>query len=66
MLSPLVVTDLLQGGGPALELLIEESAVAPAAVNLCTSSVNDGRLSDRQMDEAIERLLKDDGVLRRT
>lgn len=57
MLSPWVGRDLLAGGGPALERFQAESAVLPAAVNVCGSAVRDGLLSDAQMSLLIDRLL---------
>lgn len=46
MLSPAVIRDLLAGGGEALQLFRRQSAVPPAAVNLC------GSLVGRELDAA--------------
>ncbi len=56
VLSPLVIEDLLAGGGPALELFLAGSRAAPAAVNLCGSMVAAGELSDEQMSAVISLL----------
>ena len=53
MLSPPVILDLLGGGGAALECFIGATSVAPAAVNLCGSSVATGELDDDQIDRVI-------------
>ncbi len=57
MLSPRVIEDLLNGGGQALKLFLDESGTLPTAINLCTSSVTGGRLTDRQLQELIPKLL---------
>lgn len=56
MLSPLVVRDLLSGGGPALERFAAASEIAPVAVNVCGSSVASGELDDDQMQQLVARL----------
>lgn len=61
MASPLVLRDLAEGGGPALDLLYARSEAPPAALNLCQSlagaaSESDGvTLSERTMLRAIAR-----------
>lgn len=63
MLSPPVVEELLGDESRALEIFRQELAGPITAVNLCTSSVESGRLSSPEMAAAIERLLnKDKGV----
>ena len=57
VLSPLVVRDLLDGGGRALERFLAGSEVQPLAVNLCGSSVVRGDLTNREMDGLVDRLL---------
>lgn len=57
VLSPLVIADVLAGGGPALDRLRRDSMTAPAAVNLCASSVRADALTDRQMTDLIAVLL---------
>lgn len=57
MASPPVVRDLAAGGGPALELLLAESPVPPAALNLCHSLSDSEGLDEATMAAAVERLL---------
>jgi hypothetical protein len=40
-LSPAVVKDIIHGGGPALDLLLEKTPVSLQAVNLCASLIDD-------------------------
>ncbi len=54
MLSPLVLLDVLQGGGEALRLFLKKSPECPAAVNLCGSSVQSSAVSEAEMLQAIE------------
>jgi hypothetical protein len=65
-LGPLVLGDLLDGGGPALSMLNARSGRL-AAANLCASLVNagqDGRtLDDKAMLAVVERLLDDPSLL---
>ncbi len=56
MLSPLVVQDLIQGGGAALELFRQRSKQSLTGANLCSSMVEKGELSDQEMIAVIERL----------
>jgi hypothetical protein len=60
MFSPLLLRDLLgeRAASGAIGLFLERSDSAPAAANLCCSSVNGGQLDDRRMQQAIERLLE--------
>lgn len=50
-LSPAVTTDLARGGGPALALLKQQSAVPLQAVNLCASLIDD-ETADRVLEHA--------------
>jgi hypothetical protein len=63
MLSPLVMRDLLAGGGPALELLRRKQQAAPCALNLCASYVGreaDGvRHGGADYERVVARLLRD-------
>jgi hypothetical protein len=59
MLSPVVVRDLLQGGGPALDLFTEHSVKSIAAANLCISSCDSNQLSDQDVMRVIDLLLAD-------
>lgn len=62
MLSPLVIRDLLAGGGPALDLFRANSPQPLAAANLCASSCERGEVSEQEMQWLIDRLL--DGAAR--
>ena len=53
--SPAVIKDVINGGGPAQELLRSCSKTLPAAVNLCASSVRKGELSDDDMLQFIQK-----------
>ena len=55
--SPLVIQDLLAGGGAALDLMLRHSSQPPVAANLCASSVVRGELSSSDMARVIAQLL---------
>jgi len=61
MLSPLVISDIVQGGGDALDLLKESSALSLYAANLSASmedTENDGIcLTSGDMEKACDILL---------
>jgi hypothetical protein len=57
MLSPLVIRDLIQGQGAALELFRRESPVRISAANLSSSLTAQESISDVDMNRLIERLL---------
>jgi len=57
MLSPLVMRDILGGGGAALELFLRESAQLPAGVNLSSSLTAAEGFSTARMAALIDRLL---------
>lgn len=57
MLSPMVIHDLLKGGGEALTLFKLKSHEPIRAANLCGSSVERGNLSDQDMNRVIQVLL---------
>ena len=59
MLSPPVIRDLLEGGGPCLELFRQRSPEPVAGVNLCSSLAGGREVSDAEVREAIEVLLTD-------
>jgi len=67
MFSPLLLRDLLgdDGAQGAIELFLKHSDAAPAAANLCSSSIANGSLDNRRMAQAIDRLLHDRGLNRR-
>jgi len=64
LFSPLLLRDLL--GEPeaagAIECFEKHSADPPAAVNLCSSSIERGDLDNPRMQQAIERLLQQRGL----
>lgn len=57
MLSPLVLKDIVNSGGRALDLFVENSPQKIEGANLCTSSCVNKELSEQDMEVAIERLL---------
>ncbi len=56
MLSPLVIRDLLQGGGEALRMFHAKSAAPLAGANLCASSCDKGQVDSAEMGQLIEAL----------
>lgn len=56
MLSPLVIKDVVNGGGEALTRFIEASPQPIAAANLCISSCERNEVSDEEMEQAIALL----------
>jgi hypothetical protein len=56
MLSPLVIRDVLDGGGAALDLLLAESPQSPAGANLCSSLTAAEGLADADMNRLIDLL----------
>ena len=59
MLSPMVMRDCLAGGGDALQLFRQKSALAPAGANLSSSlSLSEGLL-ETDMNKLIDLLLAD-------
>ena len=56
MFSPMVIKDLLQGAGPALDLFVEQSPHPVAAANLCISSCDKNDVSDKEMEKLINTL----------
>lgn len=56
MLSPMVVKDILAGGGPALDLFIMHSPQPVAAANLCISSCDRKEISGKEMECLIDTL----------
>lgn len=59
MLSPLVCKDIIHGGGAALDLFIEHSSQPVAAANLCSSSRERNEITDNEMEQLINALLKE-------
>lgn len=58
MLSPLVIIDILQQGGKALDMFLAQSKISPKSVNLSSSLVEQYSFSNIQMEELIDRLLE--------
>ena len=56
MLSPMVIRDLLQGSGAALDLFSRHSPLPVTAANLCVSSCDRKELSEQQMKSVIDLL----------
>jgi len=56
MLSPLVMRDILDGGGSALQLFLQESPVVPAGVNLSSSLTAAEGFTETEMQILIRRL----------
>lgn len=57
MLSPMVIKDMLKGGGPALKLFTVQSPQPIAAANLCISSCRSMEVSEQEMEQLIDVLL---------
>ena len=57
MLSPLVLKDLLAGGGESLDLLLQTSAVTPAGANLGSSLTETEGFTESEMQILIRKLL---------
>jgi hypothetical protein len=57
MLNPLVMNDLLRGGGPSLVLFLVRSPEPPAALNLCGSLVATGETNDADVEKVLRLLL---------
>jgi len=57
MLSPLVIKDVIRGGGDALKLFIENSPTMIAGANLCISSCDSNEVTVHDMEQLIDRLL---------
>ncbi len=56
MLSPLVLQDIADGGGPALDLFIQQSPAPLAAANLCSSEVAKTASLGRTLEQVIDLL----------
>ncbi|MDH5409572.1 MAG: hypothetical protein OEY00_13250, partial [Gammaproteobacteria bacterium] len=57
MLSPLVIKDIIVGGGECLELFVDNSPADIAGANLCVSSCEKNELSNTEMEDVIKLLL---------
>ncbi|MCV6605038.1 MAG: hypothetical protein OIF34_07015 [Porticoccaceae bacterium] len=58
MFSPLVIKDIIAGGGPALSLLKARSLQPACGANLCISMAERGELSEEEVSAVIDQLLK--------
>jgi len=56
MLSPLVIKDLIHGGGMALDKFTEGSSLPIAGANLCISSCQQKKISENEQAILIEKL----------
>lgn len=56
MLSPLVIRDIVEGGGDALRLFLQNSSSPVAGVNLCISSREKDDVSCAEMEKLIDIL----------
>jgi hypothetical protein len=59
MLSPLVISDLVRGGGEALDLFRHESPVPLNAANLSASLVEQTVINEQDMERLIQGLIQD-------
>lgn len=57
MLSPMVIKELVNGSGPALELFTTNSPATIAGANLCISSCDKNEVTVAEMNLLIESLL---------
>jgi len=57
MLSPLVIKDVIKGGGGALDLFVAHSQKPIAGANLCISSCENNAVSNNEMKQLITLLL---------
>lgn len=62
MLSPMVIMDMIEGEGAALDKFIKHSPQPIAAANLCLSSCERDDLSDKSIERLIELLLTTQGA----
>ncbi len=58
MLSPMVIRDLLNDGGKALDLLLRKSPALPAGVNLSSSLTEAEAFTEAEMQTLIRQLLE--------
>ena len=58
MLSPLVIKDLVQGGGEALSSFAKNSPAAIAGANLCISSQERREVSSEEVEQVIGLLIR--------
>jgi len=61
MLSPLVVKDIVAGGGPSLALFAAESPSPVSGTNLCISSCDRGELAGTELEKLVSILLSNSG-----
>jgi len=58
MLSPLVIRDIAQGQGPALDLFLQDSEMDISAANISASTAEQEGLSGEIIRQAIQRMLE--------
>ena len=58
MLSPLVIKDMVMGGGKAFQRFIEHSPCPVTGVNLCTSSRKNQDITCDEMENVIGILIE--------
>jgi hypothetical protein len=58
MLSPLVIKDILQDGGDALQQFVDDSSCPIAGANLCISSREQEKLTCEEMEQLIVSLIE--------
>ncbi len=58
MLSPLVVRDIVQGGGEALQRFVTHSSVSIAGANLCISSCEKQEVTCEEMEQLVGVLME--------
>jgi len=62
MLSPLVVKDIVNGNGSALQLLQSQSSRPLAAANLCSSLYRTGEVNAEQIEQCMNVLISDESL----
>lgn len=63
MISPLVIRDVVRGGGQALELFKAQSRQSIFGANLCISSCDRNEITSDEMLQAIEILISGNSIL---
>ena len=66
MLSPLVIKDIVNQHGPALDIFIQNSSYAIYAANLCASLVASGETNEKEIEKCIEVLLNNHNLFNKT
>ncbi|MBV1905387.1 MAG: hypothetical protein KUG75_04865 [Pseudomonadales bacterium] len=58
MLSPLVIKDIIAGGGQALTLFQQKSSIALAGANLCSSLIENDHANDNISNQELKQVIK--------